>query len=95
MIADEHIATASGRTVAHSLPGDTAAGLAHASQLVNLTSLIPLATDLTAAPAEFFLVWQAPASVAPAQAAVALRGEDYPVLNALWDNDDDRVFDLL
>ena len=85
-----------------SLPGTTASGIASASQLVELTPTTTLRPDMTASPRILVLLVPDPAYrelvALPAMiqpAVIPLAGEDYPVLAAIWDNEDDDIFDTV
>lgn len=73
-------------------PGTTASGIASASQLVERTPSTTFRADMSASPSRLvvFLPLQVQAPM-----ATPLVAEDYPVLAAIWDNEEDDIFDTI
>ena len=76
----------------------TAAGLASAAQLTDLTAFMTVTMDQEAAVRPLVIMTREPA---PSylkflqEPRASLTWEDDPVLAKLWDNDEDAVFDTL
>jgi hypothetical protein len=77
------------------LPGRTAAGLASASQLVESTTCVSLQTGMTAAPRKLLLASTAPDPAESYQIIDPLVAAAYPILERIWDNDDDALYDTV
>lgn len=79
------------------VPGTTASGIASGSQLVEVTPAMTLRVDMTAAPHKLFVfVPSRPyREIATMPLATPLAAEDYPVLAAIWDNEEDDIFDTI
>lgn len=79
------------------VPGTTASGIASGSQLVEFTPDMTLRVDMTAAPDKLFVyVPSRPyREIASVPMATPLTAEDYPVLAAIWDNEEDDIFDTI
>ena len=76
------------------VPGTTASGIASGSQLVELTPATTLHVDMTAAPHKLFVfVPSRPyREMVSMPMATPLAAEDYPVLAAIWDNEEDEAW---
>lgn len=79
------------------VPGTTASGIASASQLVELTPATTLRVDMTAAPHRLvvFVPSRAYRENAAVPTVTPLAAEDYPILAAIWDNEEDDIFDTV
>ena len=88
--------TITGKPSFAGLPGTTASGVASASQLVQFTPATTLRGDMTAAPRRLVeLVPQAYGQIVAVSPLTPLAADDYPVLAAIWDNDEDDIFDTV
>lgn len=88
--------TASDREMINRVGGMTAAGLASAAQLIDVTPFMTITIDETATVRPLVIIAREPEGPdgEPVR-KMFLTADDDPVLAQLWDNDDDAVFDSL
>lgn len=77
------------------LPGFTAAGLGSAEQLLAKTSSVSFTVDQTTAQRGLFVLPTALVGPAGSPTLTPLKAEEYPVLAAIWDNEEDDIFDSI
>lgn len=88
--------TASDREMINRVGGMTAAGLASAAQLIDVTPFMTIRIDQTAVVHPLvILAREAEGPDGEPVRKMFLTADDDPVLAQLWDNDDDAVFDNL
>ena len=76
--------------------GMTAAGLASAAQLIDVTPFMTIRIDQSAVFRPLVIIAREPEGLdAEPVRKMFLTADDDPVLAQLWDNDDDDVFDSL
>ena len=79
------------------MPGRTASGIASASQLVDLTETRTFRADMTASPRPLLVFVPGPSQrqIETVPLVTPLTADDYPVLAAIWDNEEDDIFNSL
>ena len=89
--------TASDREMINRVGGMTAAGLASAAQLVDVTPFMTIRIDQTAVVHPLVIIARETEGRPDGEPVrkMFLTADDDPVLAQLWDNDDDAVFDSL
>lgn len=89
--------TASDREMINRVDGMTAAGLASAAQLIDVTPFMTIRIDQTAVVHPLVIIARETEGRRDGEPVrkMFLTADDDPVLAQLWDNDDDAVFDSL